>query len=413
MQKDTRAWLVEASDRLGVESHELLEMALVKHTLTSAASRSSVSCRILTGSEAKANADTLAKELYKRLFQWIVEAINARMDMLENGRGKEAGKASAAALGLGVLDIYGFEILEENGFEQLCINYVNEKLHQYAIALTLKAEQDEYANEGIGWVNVAFEDNLPVVTLIEKPGGGLFNVLDEACTFKGATDDRFASALTSAFIKKSGSTGNKSNNIVTAPRLRESEAFVVAHYAGAVEYTYAFNGFVRKNIDSLFNDLVDAMGASTSPHVAQLFAADQARSDTERRKRPVSVGLQFKRQVLALVATLEACRPSYVRCVKPNATKKAISADPQLMLHQVGGRAKSNIPKNLKKHSAPFIDGMHALSHRFIFLHLPDFFAFLFLTGSVSWSDGVRQSAPRWLRSSNAFPALSSPVWTV
>lgn len=44
-------------------------------------------------------------------------------------------------LEIGILDIYGFEIFEKNGFEQFCINFVNEKLQQIFIELTLKAEQ--------------------------------------------------------------------------------------------------------------------------------------------------------------------------------------------------------------------------------------------------------------------------------
>ncbi len=87
-------------------------------------------------------------------------------------------------------------------------------------------------------------------------------------------------------------------------------------------------------MDSLFNDLVEMMEMSEVPALASLF--EDTRTDAEKRKRPVSVGLQFKRQVAALVATLEACRPSYVRCIKPNALKKPKTCDQDLMLHQVG-----------------------------------------------------------------------------
>ncbi len=234
--KESLPWLAEAAQHFGVPSPELLTMSLVKQKLTQAASRSSVSIRSLTDAEARTNAATLAKEVYKRLFEWIVRMINAAIDCNNKGGGK------GATLGLGVLDIYGFEILEQNGFEQLCINFVNEKLHQYAIALTLKAEQEEYASEGIEWVDVPYTDNLPVVTLIERANGGLFNVLDEACTYKNATNERFAGALTAAFITSSnnskrggGGGGGGGGGIVTAPRLREDACFAIQHFAGQVE----------------------------------------------------------------------------------------------------------------------------------------------------------------------------------
>jgi myosin-1 len=76
-------------------------------------------------------------------------------------------------LSLGVLDIYGFEIFEKNGFEQLCINYVNEKLQQVFIELTLKSEQEEYVREGIRWTPIEYFNNKIVVELIEgkRPSG--------------------------------------------------------------------------------------------------------------------------------------------------------------------------------------------------------------------------------------------------
>lgn len=53
-------------------------------------------------------------------------------------------QTSVTGQSVGILDIYGFEIFEHNGFEQFCINYVNEKLQQIFIQLTLKAEQVGY-----------------------------------------------------------------------------------------------------------------------------------------------------------------------------------------------------------------------------------------------------------------------------
>lgn len=80
---------------------------------------------------------------------------------------------ASTQLCLGVLDIFGFEIFEKNGFEQFCINYVNERLQQIFIELTLKSEQEEYLKEGIQWTSIDYFNNKVVVELIEskKPPG--------------------------------------------------------------------------------------------------------------------------------------------------------------------------------------------------------------------------------------------------
>ena len=64
--------------------------------------------------------DSLAKNLYSRLFDWIVNIINSTL----------SSSSSSHSSFIGVLDIYGFEVFQENNFEQFCINYANEKLQQ-------------------------------------------------------------------------------------------------------------------------------------------------------------------------------------------------------------------------------------------------------------------------------------------
>jgi myosin-1 len=100
----------------------------------------------------------LAKALYSRLFDWIIGKVNAALGWATD----------PSCLVIGILDIYGFEIFERNGFEQFCINYVNEKLQQIFIELTLKAEQEEYAKEGIKWEHIDFFNNKICCDLIES-----------------------------------------------------------------------------------------------------------------------------------------------------------------------------------------------------------------------------------------------------
>ena len=104
------------------------------------------------------------------------------VDNISASSQRQAQDADNEILSIGILDIYGFEVFENNGFEQLCINYVNEKLQQIFIELTLFAEQEEYDREGIAWQPIPFFNNKIVCDLLDgtKPTG-LFRVLDDTC----------------------------------------------------------------------------------------------------------------------------------------------------------------------------------------------------------------------------------------
>ena len=112
--------------------------------------------------------DALAKDLYERTFNWLILGINLSLERSKRWHGD--GISSLNGNCVGILDIYGFEVFEQNGFEQFCINYCNEKLHQLFIELTLKSEQDDYARECIPWEPVSYFDNRLICDLVElKP----------------------------------------------------------------------------------------------------------------------------------------------------------------------------------------------------------------------------------------------------
>ena len=116
--------------------------------------------------------DALSKSIYERMFTWLVQRLNRSLQSEIDGPKKVV---------LGILDIYGFEIFQSNSFEQLCINYCNEKLQQLFIELTLKSEQDEYSREGIEWEPVTFFDNKIICDLIEEKHKG--NILRASIFF--------------------------------------------------------------------------------------------------------------------------------------------------------------------------------------------------------------------------------------
>ncbi|KAJ3021050.1 Unconventional myosin-Ie [Thoreauomyces humboldtii] len=277
----------------------------------------------------------LVMHFQSRLFDWIVQAVNTAMANLA------AGLRETAHLSLGVLDIFGFEIFERNGFEQFCINYVNERLQQIFIELTLKSEQEEYQREGIKWTPIDYFNNKVVVDLIEsKRPPGIMAVLDDVCSTMHAVvegaDTTFVQKLDSACsqnkvvaLKGAGRSYVYSTEIVfsiTKVIKRSSSS----HYAGAV--TYNCDGFTEANKDTLFKDLVYLMQSTTNPFIQNLFSEEIDESD---RKRPTTVSHKIKGQSQELVETLMASTPSYVRCIKPNETKKAKDWDAKRVEHQV------------------------------------------------------------------------------
>ncbi|KAJ6698250.1 MYOSIN [Salix purpurea] len=118
---------------------------------------------------AVASRDALAKTVYARLFDWLVEKIN-----------RSVGQDPTSQIQVGVLDIYGFECFKYNSFEQFCINFANEKLQQHFNEHVFKMEQEEYRKEEINWSYIEFIDNQDVLDLIEKKPIGIIALLDEA-----------------------------------------------------------------------------------------------------------------------------------------------------------------------------------------------------------------------------------------
>eukprot|EP00123_Amoebidium_parasiticum_P017665 comp23938_c0_seq1/m.42297 comp23938_c0_seq1/g.42297 ORF comp23938_c0_seq1/g.42297 comp23938_c0_seq1/m.42297 type:complete len:1031 (-) comp23938_c0_seq1:272-3364(-) len=271
----------------------------------------------LTLDQAEYARDALAKSLYERLFSWLVTRLNSSLSFNK----KDVGRPRV----IGVLDIYGFELFEANGFEQFCINYCNEKLQQLFIELTLQAEQTQYAREGLKWEHVEFFDNSSICALIEERHKGIISLLDEECLRPGPTSD-------TTFLQKidervAGHPHYMSKK--TAPKEIEGGVFRIRHYAGTVEYRV--DGFVDKNNDLLFRDLKESINGSNNPLVAQLVSTDEL----ESRKRPQTAGTQFKNSLSALITTLQSKQPAYIRCIKPNTSKKAAIMDEQLVRHQI------------------------------------------------------------------------------
>ncbi|XP_020282389.1 unconventional myosin-Ie-like [Pseudomyrmex gracilis] len=258
--------------------------------------------------------DALAKDVYARLFDHLVKKVNAAMETNTNG------------YEIGILDIYGFEIFEKNGFEQFCINFVNEKLQQIFIELTLKAEQEEYIAENIRWTPVDYFNNAVVVDLLEgKRPPGLFLVLDDVC----ATLHGGSTGADTDLKKKLAGAANQHVHFQDT-----GDGFAILHYAGVV--SYSVDGFCDKNRDVLFLDLIELMQTSTNCLMRELYPRDKDAAKTKTLKsRPTTAGNKIRTQASRLVGQLMKCTPHYIRCIKPNETKKPRDWDHLRVKHQV------------------------------------------------------------------------------
>jgi len=259
--------------------------------------------------QALATRDALAKAIYNNLFDWIVERVNVSL----KARGTTAHS-------IGILDIYGFEIFEKNSFEQLCINYVNEKLQQIFIQLTLKTEQEEYAREQIQWTPIKYFDNKIVCDLIESTRPpGVFSAMKDATKTAhadpAACDRTFMTAI------------NSMSNPHLTPRQGN---FIIKHYAGDVAYTV--DGITDKNKDQLLKGLLNLFGSSANQFVHTLFPHEV---DQDNRKQPPSAGDKIKTSANELVATLMKAQPSYIRTIKPNENKSPTEYNVANVMHQI------------------------------------------------------------------------------
>uniref|UniRef100_H3D8H9 Myosin, heavy chain 10, non-muscle n=1 Tax=Tetraodon nigroviridis TaxID=99883 RepID=H3D8H9_TETNG len=287
-----------------------------------------------TKEQADFAIEALAKATYERLFRWLVHRINRALD-----RTKRQGASF-----IGILDIAGFEIFQLNSFEQLCINYTNEKLQQLFNHTMFVLEQEEYQREGIEWSFIDFGLDLqPCIDLIERPANppGVLALLDEECWFPKATDKTFVEKL----IQEQGSHGK-----FQKPRqLKDKADFCIIHYAGRVDYKA--DEWLMKNMDPLNDNVATLLHQSSDRFVAELWKdvdrivgldqvagmSETAFGATYKTKKGMfrTVGQLYKESLTKLMATLRNTNPNFVRCIIPNHEKRAGKLEPHLVLDQL------------------------------------------------------------------------------
>ncbi|XP_041092624.1 myosin-7-like [Polyodon spathula] len=270
----------------------------------------------------------LAKSVYEKMFNWMVVRINQSLDTKQ-----------ARQYFIGVLDIAGFEIFDFNSFEQLCINFTNEKLQQFFNHHMFVLEQEEYKKEGIEWEFIDFGMDLQAcIDLIEKPMG-IMSILEEECMFPKASDMTFKAKLYDNHLGKSAN--------FQKPRIVKGKPeahFALGHYAGIVDYNII--NWLMKNKDPLNETVVGLYQKSSLKLLATLFAnyagAESAMQDADKKKGTKKKGSSFqtvsalhRENLNKLMTNLRSTHPHFVRCIIPNETKTPGAMENPLVMHQL------------------------------------------------------------------------------
>jgi myosin heavy subunit len=309
----------------------LLGSALVSREMHIGSDVTLVALRADQATEAR---DSLAKALYARVFDFIVRKVNASF-----------GHDSSASVSIGLLDIFGFEYFgEENSFEQLCINFANEKIQQVFNAHVFKLEQKEYERERISFKDIVFTDNQTVLDIFDSTSRsqGFFKLLDEQCKLPNAKDEAFLTR----WVTESTAADPADN--VLAPHRFGRGHFVIRHFAAPV--TYSVEGFMAKNRDNLHPDLIPAVQSSSNALIKALFprsmrhralssagggSGGRGASSAKSKLFTTTVGSQFAGQLRGMMEQIMATELHFIRCLNPNPHKRAACFENKYVVDQV------------------------------------------------------------------------------
>uniref|UniRef100_A0A8C7NEA1 Myosin VIIBa n=1 Tax=Oncorhynchus mykiss TaxID=8022 RepID=A0A8C7NEA1_ONCMY len=305
-----------------------LEKSLTQRSFMT--SRESVT-KPLTSAQAMDGKDAFVKAIYGRLFVWVVGKINKAVFKPPPEDTKYVRQS------IGLLDIFGFENFNKNSFEQLCINFANEQLQQFFVKHVFKLEQDEYARENIVWKHIDYNDNQRTLDVLANKSLNILALIDEESNFPKGTD--------TTMINKMNQVHGK-GDVYVPPKNNHDTQFGIQHFAGVVHYDS--KGFLEKNRDALSTDLIQLVEKSSNKMLKQAFqnelssngeiaSANPKMTITPKnslRRAPTLSG-QFRQSLDALMKTLTACQPYFIRCIKPNDFKKPMLFDRDLCMRQL------------------------------------------------------------------------------
>ncbi|XP_040569561.1 myosin-4 [Lepeophtheirus salmonis] len=267
----------------------------------------------------------IARGCFDRLFKWLIIKCN---DTLIDPTMKKSHFVA-------VLDIAGFEIFEYNGFEQISINFVNEKLQQFFNHHMFVVEQEEYVSEGIDWAMVDFGMDLAAaIIMFEKPMG-IWAILEEESLFPKATDKSFEEKLKAQHLGKSAPFAKPQS------KTDKNAHFAIIHYAGIVSYNVT--AWLEKNKDPVNDTVVDVLKRASNELLVFLWREHPGQSnppdDKGKKKKKggggKTVSSVYLVQLTDLMNTLHCTEPHFIRCIVPNTHKKPLEVEPPLIMHQL------------------------------------------------------------------------------
>merc|ERR1719187_1876334 len=267
---------------------------------------------------------SIIKNIYGRLFRYLVDICNRTL----------IDPTMKKVNFIGVLDIAGFEIFEYNGFEQISINFVNEKLQQFFNHHMFVVEQEEYVAEGIDWAMVDFGMDLAAcIIMFEKPMG-IWAILEEESLFPKATDKSFEEKLKAQHLGKSPPFAKPQS------KTDKNAHFAIIHYAGIVSYNVT--GWLEKNKDPVNDTVVDVLKRGSCDLMVHLWADHPGQSsppdDGKKKKKKgggKTVSSVYLVQLAELMGTLHSTEPHFIRCIVPNTHKKPLETETPLIMHQL------------------------------------------------------------------------------
>jgi len=284
-----------------------------------------------SGKQSRAARDAIVKSIYNHIFEFVVERVN---DFI-----KGSEKATDCPY-VGLLDIFGFENFKFNSFEQLCINFCNEKLQQFFLVCVFKTEEELHIKEGVPWKEIEFADNQPAIELMEKPPNGILRLLDSQCKAPKASDETYCTELNKLHGKNEFLAPTRSQ------RMRDEEGFIVRHYAGDVIYHTAKIiekttnqvevSWLEKNNDTLDPAWLQQMVDSSVPLLKKIFTKEHEEAQKATKKAAFSsVSKRFVNDLNSLLGELQASKCAFVRCVKPNMEQQPKQFTQSMVLDQL------------------------------------------------------------------------------
>jgi len=305
-----------ASEQLGIPEKDL-EKALTKREIVAGRE---TTWGDNTKEMASDSRDAFAKQMYAVLFDWLIEQINASLGQAKKGDDIKT---------IGVLDIFGFETFDTNSFEQLCINYCNEKLQGHFNDHIFKLEQAEYAKEGVDVSKIDFADNEPTIAMIDAPKTkGILSLIQEEVKTGRDKDDMKLRGKILELAKSSDGVLKEPAPKDVQKNKHLKQCFIFVHYAGEVEYNVS--GFIDKNTDLLQLALYNVGVKSNLKMLKSLF---KNRVNQDAKKK--TIGMQFRDQLNELMTKLKKTEPHFVRCIKPNSHKESNRFTSDMVLSQL------------------------------------------------------------------------------